>query len=179
MILTLVKDFPFDRQKRILLRESLIALALAIFFQFFGEAFLSALAIQSYAVTLCGGVMLFFLALNMIFPNMSTEQQEGRLQEDPLIVPIATPLIAGPGVLSVVMLFSQQENDPIKIMGAILIAWIGVTAVLTGAPYIQKVLGRRGMITLEQLMGMILSMLSTDMLVRGMALFIKTTQVAS
>jgi multiple antibiotic resistance protein len=72
------------------------------------------------------------------------------------------------------MLYAQQENNDFKIAGAILLAWVGVTAVLTGAPYLQKALGKRGMLALEQFMGMILSMMAVEMLVMGAALFVKS-----
>src|SRR5690242_11674827 len=71
MILALVKDFPFERQKKILLREAFLALILALFFQYFGEVFLRLLNIQDYAMTLCGGILLFFVALAMIFVDRS------------------------------------------------------------------------------------------------------------
>lgn len=173
-ILAVVKDFPFERQRAILFREALIALALAIFFQFFGEAFLSGLNIDRYTVSLCGGVMLFIVSLSMIFPTPADTEHHS-LQE-PMIVPIATPLITGPGLLSIIMVKSKEAENFMLISSAILIAWIGVTFVLTTAPYLQKFLGRRGMIALEQFMGMILSMISMEMIVNGSALFVKTLQ---
>jgi multiple antibiotic resistance protein len=174
VVLSLVRGLPFDRQKKVLFREAMIALLLALFFQFFGKVFLGALNIQQFAVTLGGGVAVFLVSLKMIFP---VDHQEGdaAAKTEPLVVPIATPLIAGPGLLAVIMLYSQQESDILKMTGAILIAWIGITAVLTFSPYVQKLLGRRGMIALEQLMGMVLAMMSVDMLVNGTMLFLKQT----
>lgn len=171
-ILAVVKDLPFDRQRKVLLREALIALALALFFQFFGEAFLTSLNIDRYTVSLCGGVMLFIVALKMIFP-VRTEEQHLTLKE-PMIVPIATPLISGPGLLTIIMVKSKEEENFMLISAAILIAWIGVTFVLTTAPYLQRIFGNRGMIALEQLMGMVLSMISMEMIVNGSSLFVKT-----
>ena len=74
------------------------------------------------------------------------------------------------------MLFARQENNNLKITAAILLAWAGVIAVMIAAPYMQKILGRRGLIALEQLMGMILSMIATSMIVAGVSLFLKTLQ---
>ncbi|ADI38126.1 UPF0056 inner membrane protein yhgN [Waddlia chondrophila 2032/99] len=171
-IIALIKDFDFERQKKIMFRESVFALLLAIFFQYLGELFLSQLNIQNYTVSLCGGILLFLVALNMIFsPNAGSTIQIKK--KEPLIVPIATPLISGPALLTIIMLFTQKEN-PLTITIAILIAWIAVGGLLMFAPYLQKILHRRGLGALEQLMGMILSMMAVEMVVQGLALFIKS-----
>jgi len=94
-------------------------------------------------------------------------------KKEPLIVPIATPLISGPALLTIIMLFTQKE-DPLKISIAIFIAWIAVGGLLMFAPYLQRILHRRGLGALEQLMGMILSMMAVEMVVQGLTLFIKS-----
>lgn len=172
-IIALIKDYSFEHQKKIMLRESLLALLLALFFQFFGEVFLGALHVQDYAVTLSGGILLLFVAFSMIF----AEKEEGpsvAAKQEPFFVPIATPIISGPGLLSIIMLYSKQEANNTKISIAILLAWVGVFIVLNSAPYLQKVLGKRALVALEQLMGMILALLSMQMVVKGAILFVKT-----
>ena len=69
------------------------------------------------------------------------------------------------------MLYSKQEGNDIKILFAILLAWVGVTLVLVTAPYLQIFLGKRGLLALEQLMGMLLAMIAMEMIVQGSALF--------
>jgi multiple antibiotic resistance protein len=170
-IIALIKDFDFDRQKKIMVRESLFALIIAIFFQYFGEIFLGQLHIQPYSVSLCGGILLFLVALNMIFlPHVENSVTAKR--KEPMIVPIATPLISGPALLTIIMLFTQQE-DSLKITTAILISWVAVGGLLMLAPYLQRILHRRGLGALEQLMGMILSMMAVEMIVQGLTLYIK------
>lgn len=171
MILALVKDFDFERQKKILLRETFFALILVLFFQYCGEAFLSLLHIQDYALTISGGLLLFLVALSMIFVDRSSTDASS-LKQEPFIVPIATPLLSGPGLLSIVMLKSKLEDNDFIITSAILIAWIGVVAVMAAAPYLQKLLGKRGLAALEQLMGLILAMISMGMIVTGGDLFV-------
>ncbi|KAF3362955.1 UPF0056 inner membrane protein yhgN [Chlamydiales bacterium STE3] len=172
-ILALVKNYDFERQKKTLLREGLISFFIAIFFQYLGERFLGLLQVSDFAMTLCGGILLLILALSMIFPKNETAQQQIPPQE-PFIVPIATPLLSGPGVLTMIMLFARQEANDLKISLAILLAWSGVIAVLIAAPYMQRILGKRGLTTLEQLMGMLLSMISMSMIVNGLRLFLIT-----
>lgn len=172
-ILALVKDFPFERQKIILLRETFIALLIALFFQFFGEMFMDVLRVKNYTVTLTGGILLFLVALNMIFSLGKTTTTETSLQE-PMIVPIATPLLSGPGLLTIIMLYSNQEADNLKIFSAILLAWVGVLFVMLVAPHLQKLLGKRGMTALEQLMGLLLALMAMQMIVKGGNLFMET-----
>ncbi len=169
-ILTLVKDFSMKRQKLILLREGLLALLLAIFFQYFGEHFLSLLMLKDYTIAICGGVLLFFIALNLIFPDHSGDTNLEQKTE-PFFVPIATPLLAGPSLLTVVMLYSRQVPESLTVSAALCCAWIIVILILMIVPYLQKLLGNKGITALEQLMGMILSMISTEMVVNGVRLF--------
>lgn len=172
-IVALVKDYDFERQKKILLRESLIALLIALFFQFFGEYFLGLLHIKDYALSLCGGILLTIVALNMIF----TVREEGgmvKLHQEPFIVPIATPILSGAGLMAIMMLYAKQENDMLKIFLATLLAWVGVVLVVYTAPYLQKILGKRGLIALEQLMGMLLALMAMEMIVKGISLFVNT-----
>jgi len=176
-ILALVKNYDFENQKRILLREGIISFLIAIFFQYLGEMFLGLLHVSDYAMTLCGGILLLIISLVMIFPQ-NEESQTQALKQEPFIVPIATPLLSGPGVLTLIMLFARQENNNLKITAAILIAWAGVIGILVAAPYMQKILGKRGLTALEQLMGMILSMIAMSMIVMGVSLFLKTLQPA-
>lgn len=169
-IIALIKDHDVKRQQKILFRESIFAMILAIFFLFLGETFLGSLKIENYALTVSGGILLFVVAFNMIFSGNHEAKAEGPKQ-DPFIVPIATPLLSGAGLLTMIMLSSQQEGNDLKILLAILIAWIGVTGVLVIAPYAQVFLGKRGLAALEQLMGMLLAMIAMEMLVKGFSLF--------
>lgn len=172
-IIAVVKDFEFQRQRLILFREGLFALLIALFFQYFGMVFLTMLAIQSYALTIAGGILLSLVAFNMIFLKPPAVIAS-KANQEPFIVPIATPIISGPGLLAMIMLYSETLQDPLTMSMAILIAWIGIMAVLSVAPYLQVILGKRGLTALQQVMGMILTMIACQMLVTGLSLFIKT-----
>lgn len=170
-ILALLKDYTLREQQKILLRESLFSMLLAIFFLFLGETFLSYLQIQNYALTVGGGILLLIVALNMVFIDHSKDKVDVPKQV-PFIVPIATPLVSGAGLLTMMMLYSKQEANQFKIFAAILLAWVGITTVLVSAPYLQLFVGKRGLAALEQLMGMLLSMIAMEMIVKGTALFL-------
>lgn len=171
-ILSIIKDFDFERQKKIMLRETIIALLIAYFFQYFGKVFLEQLDIQDYTRQFSGGILMFLVALFMIFPSQPTTVTEKRKKE-PVIVPIATPLISGPALLSIIILLSGGGND-LQLSIAIGLAWIGVTGVLLAAPYIQKIIQKTGMTVIEQLMGLILAMMGVEMMVQATEKFIKT-----
>ncbi|PJD94926.1 MAG: hypothetical protein CK425_10235 [Parachlamydia sp.] len=172
-IIALIKDFDFSRQKAIMLREAAFSLLLALFFQYFGEVFLSTLHVEKYTVSFCGGTLLFLISLTMVFP-LHHEEALKISKHEPFFVPIATPILSGPGLLSMIMLLSTQVTSNLAMSIAILIAWCGVTLILVTAPYLNKFLGKRGLLALEQLMGMILSIIATSMLVKGAEQFIST-----
>ena len=171
-VLAVVKNFTFERQKKILLREAIFAVLIALFFQYFGEIFLGALNIQKYATTITGGLILLLVAIGMIFPKHEEQADSKHLQQEPFIVPIATPLLSGAGLLSTIMLYAARENNAFLVSSAILIAGVGVVGVMYSAPYMLKLFGKRGLLALEQFMGMILVLISVEMLVKGVSLFI-------
>lgn len=174
-IIALIKDFDFQQQKRIMLREGFFTLIVALLFQFIGEYFLGLLHIEQPALSLCGGTLLFFCALGMIFPP-KTHEGAARLTQEPFIVPIATPLLAGPGTLTFIMVSAAREPVVMKITGAIVLAGIGVIAVLMSGPYLQRLLGKRGLIVLEQIMGMILLLMAVGMFLQGLEVFVHCVQ---
>lgn len=173
-ILALIKDFPPQRQRVILLRESLFALLLAVFFQFVGHAFLAVLGIQGFALGLCGGVLLLLLGLGMVFPSREADPSNA-LKQEPFFVPIATPLLAGAGLMSIIMTFSAELNNHWMMLSSLLLAWMGVMGVMFLAPYLLKTLGMKGLQALEKLMGLILMMTSTQMILNGIKQYLNAT----
>lgn len=164
---SVLKNLPPNRQRYIIIREKLIALAVILFFYFAGKYFLLYLNISPSTVQIAGGIILFLISLKMIFPRESKVYDEDA-QEDPLIVPLAIPLIAGPSVLAAVMLYSRQElNWRINIL-AICIAWLVSTCILILSPNLKRFLGKRGLSALERLMGLILTLIAIQMFLEGL-----------
>jgi len=172
IIIALIKNFDFKRQKRLMLQEAFLALLLALFFQYFGALFLDLIAVKDYSLTYTGGILLFLVALYMIFPRH--DEGSEAVDKEPFFVPIATPLITGPGVMTTIMIFSQQYENPLTVTLSILLCWVGVTLALYIAPYLQFLLKRRGLIALEQLMGMILMLISIEMIVQATYTFMES-----
>ena len=159
------------RRRRILLRESTIALGILLLAVFAGGALLGALGLQPYTLGISGGIVLFMIALGMVFPARKVLDKEGL--EDPLVVPIAMPLIAGPGAISVVILLAQT-NPVWNVAGAVGIAWLPTAVMLTASTWLFNFLGPRGAVAVERLMGILLVMLSVQMVLNGLSAYMKT-----
>lgn len=167
ILLTLLQDIEPQRRWKIIIRELLIALAILLIFLFFGKNLLSILQLESESVSIAGGIILFIIGIKMVFPSRHGSMGPN-LEGEPLVVPLAIPLIAGPSALATLILFVNSDpNAMIDWLVVLLIAW-GLTAiVLLSAPILYKILRKRGLAAVERLMGMILIMISVQMLVTG------------
>ncbi len=164
--ISLLKEIDPRRQKLIILRELLIALIVIVFFYFLGSVFLDILGIQQASVNIAGGIILFMVAIRMVFPS-SKEHNSDKPKEEPFIVPLAIPLVAGPAILAAVMIYSHEDANRTMVLSAIGIAWFATTLILFCAARITKLLGHRGVAACERLMGLILTLMSVDMFLRG------------
>ena len=103
-----LKDVHPDRRRTVVIRELVIAYLVMVAFLFAGQPLLRILGISGPALTIAGGVILFLIALRMVFPMRGQTLQED-IQGEPLIVPLAIPYIAGPSVLAVEILLMSNE----------------------------------------------------------------------
>jgi small neutral amino acid transporter SnatA (MarC family) len=103
-----LKDVDPTRRRAVVVRELLIAYFVMVVFLFAGQPLLRVLGISGPALTIAGGVILFLIALRMVFPMRGRSLQED-LQGEPFIVPLAIPYIAGPSVLAVEVLLMSDE----------------------------------------------------------------------
>jgi len=167
LFIAVLKDLNPKRQRRIILRELVIALGIMILFNFIGDGLLTALDISRYTVQISGGIILFILSLKMIFPPAHDEDFSSRRDKEPFIVPLAIPLVAGPAVLAAIMLYSRQEASATLTCFAILLAWAASTVILLLSTYLKRVLGTRGITACERLMGLLLTLLAIQMFLAG------------
>lgn len=173
LYIALLKEIPPKKQVKIVIRELVFALFIIIFFNFVGEATLKFLHVSRDTVQVAGGVILFLIAIKMIFPIPKTAPSDIEEIQEPFIVPLAVPLVAGPAVLTSVMLFTTQVSNLVMV-SAIILAWIPSLIILTLSPYIARKLGIRGIIACQRLMGLILVLLAVEMFLTGIAEFIET-----
>lgn len=164
-----------DRRRRavVVARELLIALVVLFLFLFAGNAILGFLALSQSSLNIAGGILLFIISLRMIFPVSPADDEVE--YNDPFIVPLAVPLIAGPSTIAVLLLLSSSRPDQIVEWSiALFLAWIGTTVLLVASPQLLLLIGTRGALALERLMGMILVILATQMLLNGVRDFVQS-----
>jgi len=172
LFLILLEKVSPARRKFVLLRESLFAFGFLLLFLYVGRFILSLLGLSQEALGIAGGVVLFLIALRMMFPQpggMFGPTPDG----EPFIVPIAIPLIAGPSALATVMLLATREPNNMGCWTlAVAGAWAASTALLVAADSLRRVLRPRGLIAIERLMGMILMTVAVQMLLSGIRVFL-------
>ena len=159
-----------ERRPWVILREVLIAFILLLTFMFVGEGFLKLMNLSELSLQIGGGVILFLIALRMIFPQPATETHESL--GEPLIVPLAIPAIAGPSALATVLLLvSQAPERRMEWVGALCITMAVSAVVLVLAERIQRVIGTRLVTAVERLMGLVLVSVAIEMMLRGIKTF--------
>ncbi len=172
IFLSQLKDLTPGRRRLVIVRELVIALAVLAAFLWFGQTVLSGLHLDQAALQIAGGVILFLIALRMIFPEFGhSHGQPEATGKEPLIVPLAVPVVAGPSAMAYVILISTQYPEQRwEWLAALSLAWLVSVAVLLLADTLARLLGERVLTAIERLMGMILTTLAVQMLVDGLRL---------
>jgi MarC family membrane protein len=174
IFISVLKHLEPHRRRVVLIRELLLALLLMLIFLFAGEKILAFLNLRTETVSISGGIILFLIAIKMIFPSQEGNSYGLSASEEPFLVPLAIPLVAGPSILAALMLLSQQYPNLLPhLVIALLIAWGGSAAILLISNKFQHLLGSKVLSALERLMGLILVMLSTQMFLDGAQAYMK------
>lgn len=167
-----LRPVPPEQRLRVVARELVFALAILVAFLFGGSWLLGLLHLTREALYISGGVVLFLIALKMIFPRSHRDADVPLVE--PFIVPLATPLIAGPSVLATLLVMVTSEPALIlRWLTALLIAWAITATVLLCAPAIARVLKEKGCAAVERLMGMLLVMVAVQMFLDGIQFYLK------
>jgi multiple antibiotic resistance protein len=177
VFVSFLKDVREGRRAWVVMRESLFALGVLLAFLFFGPLLTDLLHVRQESLFISGGVLLFLVAVGMIFPGaghlIASPDHPVPDDGEPFFVPLAVPLIAGPSTMATIMIFSSQQKDFWLWVGALVIAWILTTAILLLSPWLCRLLGPRGLRACERLMGMILTVLAVQMFLDGVGHFLK------
>ena len=171
LFLAALKNVAPARRRLVLVRELLIALAVMVIILFLGQKMMDLLHVTQPALAVAGGVILLLIAIRMVFPSPERPLAE-RTFEEPFIVPLAVPYVAGPSVLAIEMIFMQQQpqNWPL-ILAALLSAWAVSAGILLASNCLLRVLGERTLLAMERLMGMILVIIAVQMMLDGVAVY--------
>lgn len=176
LFLSALRHVDPARHRPIILRELLSALVIMVGFLFAGRYLLEVLQVSPAALTAAGGVILLLIAVRMIFPTSERSLRE-EVTGEPFIVPLAVPYTAGPSVLATELLLMSGEPQRWPVwLGAVCLAWIASAAILYLASDLRKVFGERGLTALERLMGMVLAIVAVEMLMRGVAQYLRLTR---
>lgn len=169
-----LKPFSQDRRRVILYRELLIALAVLLFFNVIGEYLLHALGVSEVTVRVASGLILFLIAIKMLFPSESSRIAQEQLKGEPFVFPLAVPLVAGPSVLATILLFAHLEPSVPLMLTATSLAWLLASIVHIVSPAVVKVIGESALIAAERLMGMVLVLLAIQRFMEGIEVFLKS-----
>ena len=176
LVIPALAAVPPGRRGIVIVRECVFAYLILLIFMLGGREFLAWLHLSDESLSIAGGIILFLIALRMVFPSKEGvfgDQATG----EPLLVPLAVPMIAGPSALATVMLLASREPAKLGVwMLALTIAMAATTVVLMGAHRVQRIVGERGVIAMERLMGLVLTALAVEMLLGGVRTFV--TQLA-
>ncbi len=175
VFLSILRHVDPKRRRKVMIRELIFSLLIMMGFLFAGQQILSFLNLRQEAVSIAGGIILFLIAIKMIFPSQGgvTGLAAG---EEPFLVPMAIPMIAGPSILASLLLLANQE--PARMMDwslALLMAWGASAVILMFYEVFNKLLGERGLTAVERLMGMLLVMISVQMLLDGVHHYLAVT----
>ena len=167
VFLSILKNIPIERRRIIIIRELLIAFIILLFFMFVGRYVLQMLEIEQSSLGVTGGIILFIIAIRMIFPGTKPMFSHNETAE-PLIVPLAVPMLAGPSAIAAVILFMAKEpNRWVEWTFVVFIACLISGVILVSSETLGRKLGNRALIAIERLMGIILVMVSVDFILDG------------
>ncbi len=172
VFLSVITSVPEERRRRVLVREMLISLLVMVSFLFLGGQMMDVMGLRQESVAIGGGLVLLLIALRMVFPSKDGVlgvQPEG----EPIVVPLAIPCIAGPSVLATLMVITHQfPGHPFQWLSSVFLAWGATAMIMIFSDKLLTILGKKGIIALERLMGMILVILSVQLFLDGVIGFI-------
>ncbi len=170
--LSILKTVPIGRRRVVLVREICFAYLVLLVFLLLGRYILQFLHLEQETISIAGGIVLFLIALRMIFPGEGGVLGDP-LEGEPFVVPLAIPLFAGPSTLAALLLLQQSAPaETGKLLAALTIAWGVSGGILLGSTFLYRVLRQRGLIAMERLMGMLLVMVAVQMLIDGVEVFL-------
>jgi len=173
----LTQGTPKAHQRNMAWRGTLIGTLILVFFAVLGERFLGALGISLDGLRVAGGIMLFIIALEMVFEKRTERKQESATEmhehfEDISVFPVALPLLAGPGAIATIMLLvSDYGGDMLAlsgILGALALVMLITLIIFFTAPRVMGFLGPTVNAVLTRLLGVILAALAAQYVLDGL-----------
>jgi len=172
LVISVLQNVDPGARTKVVLRECAIAYAVLLAFMFGGHRFMHLLRLSDTALGIAGGLILFLIALRMVFPHAEGIFGETG-EKGTFIVPLAIPAIAGPSALATVLLLvSREPQRVLDWVAALSLAMLVSALVMVSAQGVSRWIGRRGIIAMERLMGMVLTAIAVEMLLAGIERFV-------
>lgn len=173
IFLPILEKVPRERRRKVLVRELLLALVIIAIFTLGGKYVMTFLGLERASVSIAGGIILFLIAIRMVFPRHDIDEY-AEFEGEPLLVPMAVPLVSGPSLLAALLLFSSTGTlSSAALLLAAVGAWVVTFVVLYLSTYIVDFLTKRGLAAVERLMGMILVAVAVQLFLEGLASYLE------
>ena len=169
-----LRNVPPKRQKQIILREMCTALGLMLFFYILGETILGIFQVSETTLRVTSGLILFLVGIGILFIGPYSIRQTLQPEDNPILVPLALPLTAGPSLLATIMLYAKLDPSIVDVPVAILVAWAASTIILCFGAELERLVTKNALLAAERLCGMILVMLAIQRFAEGIQLFVGT-----
>jgi len=169
VFISVMRNVPRERRARVALRESALAFAVLLVFMLTGQWFLTLMRLSERSLEVAGGVILLIIAMRMIFATGGEIYASDGKGREPLIFPLAVPLLAGPSAMATVLLLaSRQPERLLAWIGALTVAMVVSATVLLGADRIRQWIGSSMVSAIEKLMGLVLTAIAVEMILAGL-----------
>lgn len=169
IFIPIMRAVPKERRIKVALREVSIAFGVLLVFMFLGDSFLRLMHLSERSLEVAGGVILIIIAIRMIFSHAGDSAYGADTGREPLIFPLAVPLLAGPSAMATVLLLASRQPDRIaEWIGALFTAMVVSFLALILADRIRKLLGDSVVSALEKLMGLVLTAVAVEMILAGL-----------
>lgn len=169
--LALTNKFPKNKRTLYCIRELVFALCIMWLFHYLGEIILPILEVGPETTLIGGGIVLFLIAIRLIYHDAGNHEHQWT-ENPPFIVPIATPIIASPSVLAVIMIIAEKQSSSLLVLGAILFAWAISSLIFLFGRQIFAVFKEQGLIAAQRLMGLIVAILAIQTILHGLKDFL-------
>jgi MarC family membrane protein len=173
IFISVLQNVAPARRRRVVLREAVIAFAVLLAFMVAGDGFLRLMHLSERSLEVAGGVILLIIAVRMIFSSGSqiyaSDADEGGVPREPLIFPLAVPLLAGPSAMATVLLLASRQPDKLpQWVAAVTVAILVCAVVMLAAHRIRRLLGESVVSAVEKLMGLVLTAIAVEMILAGL-----------
>jgi multiple antibiotic resistance protein len=181
LYISLTASLPAAEKRQVIRKAIIIAFIVLAIFVLLGKYILSLLGISTGAFYIAGGIMLFIVSLEMLFgeeakSKVSDKENSGEADREAersvAIFPLAIPMLAGPGTITTIILFTGSGENMLKnsimLFIALIITLAAVWLILRSSELILKLLGKTGVSVVERIMGLLLSGLSVQFVYDGM-----------